>query len=163
LLLGREATALLLDLLDPTTAWVTADVRRAAIETVTRAGRLDLADDLPAWIDDPDPETRAAVLRAFRRLEHVPAGVEAAVLAATADAVPFVRTQAVGACVALPWHDVSAPLWTALGDPERWVRRTAAETLAAFGAQGRAVLRAAASRHLDRFARDTAAEVLAWS
>lgn len=162
LLLDREATPLLLDLLDPAAAWA-PEARRAAIETVARARRLDLSEHLTPWVDDPDPETRAAALRAFRRHEYVPPGVEPAVLAAIGDDVPFVRTQAAGAAVALPWDQVRTPLWTALGDEDRWVRRTSAETLAAFGVEGRVLLHAAAAEHADRFARDMAAEVLAWS
>jgi hypothetical protein len=138
-------------------------VRIAALEAIGRAGRIDLAVHVAPWVHDPEPELRAAGLRAFRWLEHVPPQDEDAILEALADPVPFVRTQAAGACVALPWRNVHGALWGALSDPDRWVRRTAASTLVALGSDGRETLRQAARDHPDRFGRDVAAEVLAWS
>ncbi len=162
LLLDRTATPLLAELLRPT-PYRPSHLRVAAIEAIGRAGRVDLAGRLSLWIRDRHPELRAAALRAFRSLEHVPDEEHAAVLQALVDPVGFVRTQAAGACLALPWQAVHRPLWRALGDPDRWVRRTAAASLAGFGGPGREALREAARHHEDRFGRDAAAEALAWS
>jgi hypothetical protein len=162
LLLDGAATPLLRELLRPATLRP-RHVRIAALDAVGRSGRIDLAVHVASWLHDPEPELRAAALRAFRWLEHVPPQDEEAVLEALADPVPFVRTQAAGACVALRGRDVRGALWGALADPDRWVRRTAASTLAAFGSDGRETLRQAAREHPDRFGRDVAAEVLAWS
>jgi hypothetical protein len=161
LLLGATGTSLLLELLDPD-AKRPVRLRIAALEAIGRDDRIDLAGRVDAWARHPDPELRAAALRCYRTLEHVPGGGEAPVLASLSDPVPFVRTQAAGACVALPFPAVERPLWLALGDPDRWVRRTAAATLSAFGAEGRAALERASAGHDDRFARDAAAEALAW-
>lgn len=161
LLLGASGTPLLLELLDPD-AGRSLRLRIAALEAIGRDDRIDLAGRVDAWARDPDPELRAAALRCYRTLEHVPDGGEAPVLASLSDPVPFVRTQAAGACVALSFPAVERPLWLALGDRDRWVRRTAAATLSALGAEGRAALQRAATGHEDRFARDAAAEALAW-
>lgn len=161
LLLGATGTPLLLGLLDPE-GRLPVRLRIAALEAIGRDDRIDLAGRVDAWARAGDPELRAAALRCYRTLEHVPDGGEAPVLAALSDPVPFVRTQATGACVALPWPSVEGPLWLALGDPDRWVRRTAAATLAAFGSEGRAALERASARHDDRFARDASLEALAW-
>lgn len=111
-------------------------------------------------MDDPDAEVRAAALRALARLGYVPQEAEAGVVAALADEVEFVRIHGTRAAPLLPEGAALPALREAAGDPSWWVRRAAAESLAAMREPGVAELRKVAAEHADRYAREMAEQVL---
>lgn len=139
---------------------VPAPFVRAALDAVARLALLPFADAAVARLTDPDPEVRAAALRAVARLRALPERAREAVRAALEDAVEFVRIHATAAAALLPREEALAALWARLGDPSWWVRRAAAEALAGLGRAGLAELGYAARAHPDRYARDMAAQAL---
>jgi HEAT repeat protein len=76
------------------------------------------------------------------------------------DDIEFVRVVAVRAARRQPLPHVLALLIERLGDSSWWVRKGAAETLAAMGPAGEEALFEAAESHPDRYARDMAAQVI---
>lgn len=158
MLLQNHAEPVLAWMLDPDSD---APMRGAALDVVGSENKLDLADRLEPWLRSPQQELQAAALRAVAALEYAPPGTRDEILDALESPARFVRTQACKACIALPWLEVREPIVSALGDREWWVRRAAAQTLARFGAPGRAALATAAESHADPYARDMAEQVLA--
>jgi HEAT repeat protein len=145
--------------------WERPRARRAPLAASLDAiGRLKLLDLVALCVDslaEEDPELRAAALRAFARLGHVPAAARAAVVVACGDPVAFVRVQAARAVALVDTPATRDALLAGLGDRSWWVRLAAAQALLARGAQGAALLRLAAAAHPDRYGRDMARQVLA--
>ncbi|HWO69855.1 MAG TPA: HEAT repeat domain-containing protein [Actinomycetota bacterium] len=133
---------------------------RAGLEVAGRFKLLDFLDAAAAFVGHADPEVRAAALRALARMAYVPAAAEGAVLEAVRDPVGFVRVNACRAVRSVRPEAALPALWERLSDPSWWVRRAAAESMAAMGAAGAASLRRAAREHPDRYGRDMAAQVL---
>jgi len=137
-----------------------APIVRACLDAVGRLGLVQLAYEVGSRITHRDPEVRAAALRALGRLRRVPTRSRDAVIIALADDTEFVRIQAARAAAFIPELNAVTELSHALGDPSWWVRRAAAESLLARDDWGLRALQEAAVSHLDRFARDMAAQVL---
>jgi HEAT repeat protein len=137
-----------------------APLARACLDAIGRLGLSPLAYEAGLRITHPDPEVRAAALRAMGRLARVPMRARDAVIIALADDTEFVRIQAARAAAFVPELSAVTALFEALGDRSWWVRRASAESLAARGAWGIDALRKAAASHPDRYARDMAAQVL---
>ncbi|GIU99164.1 MAG: hypothetical protein KatS3mg014_0780 [Actinomycetota bacterium] len=139
---------------------VPAPFVRAALDAVGRLGLLPSGDAAVSRLGHPDPEVRAAALRAVARLHALPEGAREAVRATLDDEVEFVRIHATAAAALLSREDALAALLTRLGDPSSRVRRAAADALAGLGRAGLAELGHAARAHPDRYARDMAAQAL---
>ncbi len=133
---------------------------RAALDAVARLKLLGFATEVARFLVASDPEVRAAALRAVSQTGLLPPGARAAVRSALVDEVEFVRIHATAAARLLPREQALPVLWQGLGDPSWWVRRAAAEALAALGPVGLAELGRAADTHPDRYARDMAAQAL---
>jgi HEAT repeat protein len=135
-------------------------VLRATLDALGRLGLAEFAYEAGVWINHPDPEVRAAALRALGRLGRVPVRARDAVVIALADDAEFVRVQAARAAAFIPARVAVTALSQSLGDGSWWVRRAAAESLLQRKRWGVAALKRAARAHKDRFARDMAAQVL---
>src|SRR6185369_16451453 len=100
--------------------WERPRARRAPLAASLDAiGRLKLLDLVALCVDslaEEDPELRAAALRAFARLGHVPAAARAAVVVACGDPVAFVRVQAARAVALVDTPATRDALLTGLGD-----------------------------------------------
>jgi HEAT repeat protein len=135
-------------------------LRWVAIETIGRMGLADMADQVAASSNHPDPELRAATFRALRRLGTVPETAERPMLAAVDDETDFVRVQAAHAAAFLPAELALPALEPHLDDPSWWVRRAAAGSLARHGEAGVAAVKRAAETHPDQAAREMAVQIL---
>jgi HEAT repeat protein len=135
-------------------------VLRATLDAVGRLHLVEFAYEAAVWISHPEPEVRAAALRALGRLGRVPMRARDAVVIALADDAEFVRVNAARAAAFVPARVAVTALSESLGDRSWWVRRAAAESLLHRGRWGIATLKRAARAHQDRFARDMAAQVL---
>jgi HEAT repeat protein len=133
---------------------------RAGLEVAGRFKLHGFVEDVADHVRHEDPEVRAAALRALARMAFVPPRAGGAVLEATRDPVGFVRVNACRAARFLRTEEALPALWERLSDPSWWVRKAAAESMAAMGAAGAAELRRAAREHPDRYGRDMAAQVL---
>jgi HEAT repeat protein len=131
-----------------------------ATDAVGRLKLLELAEDVASHLADPEPELRAAALRALSQIGILPAGHEPSVAAALSDDVEFVRVQAARTAMLLPVEVAEPELWRLLGDQSWWVRRAAANALFRLGTDGPSVLERAGRNHPDRFARHMALQVL---
>ncbi|GAA6746733.1 HEAT repeat domain-containing protein [Thermus brockianus] len=129
----------------------------AALEALGRLKLHSLAEEALAFLHHPDPEVRAAAMRALWRLEYPPLGHEEAVLAALEAEEEFVRLQAVRLLPLLGEPLARRALWRALSDPSFYVRRAAAEALKALNP---ALLERAAEAHPDPYGRAMAKQVL---
>jgi HEAT repeat protein len=137
-----------------------AKVSRAALEA---AGRLDLRALAPAvlpYIEDPNPELRAAALQCVPRLHASSPALADAITRASEGPLEFVRVQATHALSSLEPARALPTLWNRLEDASWWVRRAAAEALAALGPLGRAELERVVESHPDKYARQMARHVL---
>lgn len=132
----------------------------AVIDAASRSDVATMLDLVQDYSRSPDPETRAAVLRFLGRMQIVPVTATTIVLDGIHDEFEFVRVNAVRAARKLPPDEVVHELWARLGDRSWWVRKGAAESLAAMGTSGEAMLSQAAQTHPDRFGRDMAAQVI---
>ena len=132
---------------------------RAGLEVVGRLKLVGFLEEAAGFLPHPDPEVRAAALRALSRMAFVPPEATRAVLEATRDPEAFVRVHACRAARLLRGPEALAALWERLGDPSWWVRRAAAEGLAGMGPEGARELLRAARQHPDRYGRDMAAQV----
>lgn len=131
--------------------------RWAALEALGRLRLAPLAEAALGFLDHPDPELRAAALRALLRLGHPPKGYEEALLAALRDEREFLRAHA-ARLLALLGNDLARrALWQALADPSFYVRRAAAEGLRSLD---REALAQAARKHPDPYGRAMAEQVL---
>jgi HEAT repeat protein len=158
LLLETRAGPILRELLaDPE---LSDSLRWVALETIGRLGLADMADQVAASSDHPDPELRAATFRCLRRLGSVPEGAEAPLLEAVDDKVDFVRVQAAHAAAFLTAEAALPKLEPHLEDDSWWVRRAAAASLARLGEIGVATVRRAAESHPDKAAREMAVQIL---
>lgn len=153
------------DLLSPLLADPLAHVRYWAVSLLARYPGAELAEQIAALADDPDPPVRKAVLQTLAAIQASHAGPIA--LRGLSDPVAFVRSTAiralgaVGRRAAVPSVQLESARHIAalLGDTEWEVRLAAKEALVAFGPS----IWRAVSRELDatdRFARNGAAEVL---
>ena len=133
---------------------------RAALDAVGRLQLVEFAYEAAVWIRHPDPEVRAAALRALGRMGRVPMRARDTVVIALADDTEFVRIQAARAAAFVPARIAVTALHRSLGDRSWWVRRAAAESLLHRGRWGIATLKKAARAHRDPFARDMAAQML---
>ena len=131
-----------------------------AVDAVGRLKLLGLAEDVAAHVADPDPEVRAAALRALGRLGILPTIAVAGLADAVGDPVEFVRVQATRTVTLLPTEVARPALWRGLGDESWWVRRAAAQGLLGLGMDGPALVQRASRTHPDRFARQMALQVL---
>jgi HEAT repeat protein len=158
LLLETRAGPILSELLaDPD---LSDTLRWVVLETTGRLGLAAMADQVAASGAHPDPEIRAATLRALRRLGSVPEGTEAMVLDAVGDDVDFVRVQAAHAAAFVPAELALPVLEPRLEDPSWWVRRAAAGSMANLGEDGVAAVKRAAETHPDPAAREMAVQIL---
>ncbi|WP_022798499.1 HEAT repeat domain-containing protein [Thermus islandicus] len=129
----------------------------AALEALGRLRLHALAEKVLPFLEAEDPEVQAAALRALARLGYPPSGREGVVLSLLRQGEEFLRVQAARLFPLLPPGLARRALWEALKDPSFYVRRAAAEALAALDAQA---LREAAGRHPDPYGRAMAAQVL---
>ena len=158
LLLETRAGPILRELLaDPQ---LSDSLHWVALETVGRLGLADMADQVAASSDHPDPELRAATFRCLRRLGSVPEAAEATLLHAVEDEVDFVRVQAAHAAAFVPAEAALPALEPRLEDASWWVRRAAAASLARLGNLGVATVKRAAESHPDKAAREMAVQIL---
>ena len=158
LLLETRAGPILRELLaDPQ---LSDSLHWVALETVGRLGLADMADQVAASSDHPDPELRAATFRCLRRLGSVPETAEATLLHAVGDEVDFVRVQAAHAAAFVPAEAALPALEPRLEDASWWVRRAAAASLARLGELGVATVKRAAESHPDKAAREMAVQIL---
>ena len=158
LLLETRAGPILRELLaDPQ---LSDSLHWVALETVGRLGLADMADQVAASSDHPDPELRAATFRCLRRLGSVPETAEATLLHAVDDEVDFVRVQAAHAAAFVPAEAALPALEPRLEDASWWVRRAAAASLARLGELGVATVKRAAESHPDKAAREMAVQIL---
>jgi len=158
LLLETRAGPILRELLaDPQ---LSDSLHWVALETVGRLGLADMADQVAASSDHPDPELRAATFRCLRRLGSVPEAAEATLLHAVGDEVDFVRVQAAHAAAFVPAEAALPALEPRLEDASWWVRRAAAASLARLGELGVATVKRAAESHPDKGAREMAVQIL---
>ncbi|MFN2462489.1 MAG: HEAT repeat domain-containing protein, partial [Candidatus Dormibacteria bacterium] len=133
---------------------------RVALEVIGyRHDRL-LFDASVHFLDTDDPEAKAAALRMCSLMGRVDRASHLAVQEACEHPIEFVRVQAVRVAAMLPATIAVQALWPRLGDESWWVRKRAAESLAALGRSGQRALRRAALQHPDRFGRDMAAQIL---
>jgi HEAT repeat protein len=158
LLLETRAGAVLRDLLadpdlDDSLLWV-------VLETIGRLGLADMAEQVGAHTNHPDPELRAAAFRALHRLATVPDHAQPRLRAALHDEVDYVRVQAAHAAAFLPAEVALPALEPRLGDDSWWVRRAAAASLARLGNDGVSTVRRAAQSHPDQSARAMAVQIL---
>jgi HEAT repeat protein len=130
------------------------------LDAVGRLKVLGLADEVGPFAGHPNPEVRAAALRALGALGILPAGAEQAAAAALIDPVEFVRIQATRTVALLPRTAARQALWDLLGDESWWVRRAAARALVHLGTDGPLMLERAGRSHPDRYARHMAVQVL---
>lgn len=156
-LMGERAAALLWHFLE---AGQPAFLTQLSLNVIGRSGRLDWAEHCVDFLYHPNPELRAAALRALAQLHYIPQGRAEEVVALLQDPVWFVRTQAAHACVGIPGDAVHEYLWAALGDPTWWVRHSAADCLSKRGSPGRDVLELAVKFHPDPYARDISLQTL---
>lgn len=133
---------------------------KAALDAVGRLKLLTFGEEVIRFVTHPNPEVRAAALRALPRLGYVPAEGEAGVAVALGDEVEFVRIHAARAARLLPEEAALPALREAAGDPSWWVRLAATESLVSMHEPGVAELRRVAAGHPDPFAREMAAQVL---
>jgi len=131
-----------------------------AIDAVGRQKLIELAEDVAAHVAHPEPEVRAAALRALGRIGILPPDAEPAVAAALRDGVEFVRIQAARTSMLLPEEAAQPELWMLLGDDSWWVRRAAAHALMGLGSEGPRLLERAGRSHPDRYGRHMAVQVL---
>lgn len=131
--------------------------RWAALEALGRLKLHGLAERMVPFLGDPDPELRAAALRALWRLGFVPPGLEEVVLAHLQAPEEFLRLQAARLLPLLGRPLARKALWRALSDPSFYVRRAAAEGLKELGLE---VLAQAAREHPDPYGRAMAQQVL---
>lgn len=129
----------------------------AALEAVGRLKLVPLVERVLPFLDQADPELKAAAMRALYRLRHPPQGYEGLLLAALKDEREFLRAHA-ARLMALLGNDLAQrALWKALSDPSFYVRRAAAEGLLQMN---KGFLAQAAKRHPDPFGRAMAQQVL---
>ena len=137
------------------------DARLAKVlDAVGRLKVLPLVDQVAPFCGHPNPEVRAAALRALGMIGILPPGTEQAAAAALIDPVEYVRIQATRTASLLPRVGAEQALWTRLADESWWVRRAAAQTLLGLGADGPSLLKRAGREHDDRYARHMAIQVL---
>lgn len=129
----------------------------AALEAIGRRRLYALAEQVPFFLEDENPEVKAAALRALARLGYPPLGYEEVVLGLLRHGEEFLRVQAARLLPLLSPHLSRRALWAALKDPSFYVRRAAAEALASVDSE---TLRRAAEAHPDPFGRAMAAQVL---
>ncbi|MGC8968651.1 MAG: HEAT repeat domain-containing protein [Thermus sp.] len=129
----------------------------AALEAIGRLRLHALAEKVPPFLEAEDPEVQAAALRALARLGYPPEGREASLLSLLCHGEEFLRAQAARALPLLPKALARRALWEALKDPSFYVRRAAAEALAALDPEA---LGRAAEAHPDPYGRAMAAQVL---
>jgi HEAT repeat protein len=137
------------------------DARLARV--IDAAGRLKvlaLAEEVASFCGHPNPEVRAAALRALALIGILPPGSEQAATVALIDPVEYVRIQATRTASLLPRVAAQQALWDLLADESWWVRRAAAQGLLTLGTDGPGLLERAGRSHEDRFARHMAVQVL---
>jgi HEAT repeat protein len=159
LLLLEDAAAPVLDRLLGTPGLDDERLARA-LGVVGRLRLLDLADEAARFAAHPNPEVRAAALRALAVVGILPRGSDSAVNSGLADPVEYVRVQATRAARLFPRGAAREALWGLLADRSWWVRRAAAQTLLHLGADGASDLERAGRGHPDRYARHMAIQVL---
>ena len=128
-------------------------------EALGLAGSLPAAQAIARLAAGGCERDRIKACRALGRLADplvVPLLIDA-----LADEAWAVRAQAATALGACGHASAVAPLSHALADRNWWVRANSASSLRLCGAAGLAALRAAATSHPDRYARDRALEALA--
>ncbi|ULR40303.1 MULTISPECIES: HEAT repeat domain-containing protein [Thermus] len=129
----------------------------AALEAVGRMKLSSLAEKVLAFLDHPDPELRAAAMRALYRLRYLPQGYEGVLLGALKDPEEFLRVHAARLLALLNNELAQRALWKALADPSFYVRRAAAEGLLL---ANRDLLVRAAEAHPDPYGKAMAQQVL---
>lgn len=129
----------------------------AALEAIGRLKLVALAERVLPFLDHPDPELKAAAMRALYRMRYPPKGYEGLLLAALKDQQEFLRAHAARLMALLGNELAQRALWKALSDPSFYVRRAAAEGLLLMN---RGFLARAAEGHPDPFGRAMAQQVL---
>ncbi|WP_114312771.1 HEAT repeat domain-containing protein [Thermus caldifontis] len=129
----------------------------AALEAIGRLKLVPLGERVLPFLDQADPELKAAALRALYRLRYPPQGYEGLLLAALKDEREFLRVHAARLLALLGNELAQRALWKALSDPSFYVRRAAAEGLLQMN---KGFLAQAAERHPDPFGRAMAQQVL---
>ncbi len=127
------------------------------------AGRLKavpLADEVARFAGHPDPEVRAAALRALGSIGLLPGLARQAAVVALIDPLEYVRIQASRTAALLPRSAAREALWKLLGDESWWVRRAAAPAMLHLGTDGPELLDRAGRTHPDRYARHMALQAL---
>jgi HEAT repeat protein len=130
------------------------------LDAAGRLKALDLAEEVAPLCGHPNPEVRAAALRALSLIGILPPGSEQAAAVALIDPVEYVRIQATRTASLLPRVAAERALWDLLADESWWVRRAAAQALLTLGTDGLAILERAGRSHEDRFGRHMAIQVL---
>jgi HEAT repeat protein len=131
--------------------------RWAALEALGRLKIHTLAVMATSFLEDPDPELKAAAMRALWRLGYAPEGYEDVLLVSLKDAREFLRAHATRLLALLKNDFARRILWEMLSDPSFYVRRAAAEALGTLDPE---TLREAAQVYPDPYGRAMAAQVL---
>lgn len=142
----------------------TESVRVAALDAMGRSQRPEAGEVATATLlGGAQGETKAAALRTLARAGFVPKVAVAAVVAAASDVATAVRVHAAYALVGVEPSIALPTLWHGLADEAWEVRRACADALVSYGRSGAEVLRRAATRHSDKFARDMSTMMLGGS
>ena len=106
-------------------------LRPIALSALAKAGHLELSGEIGSFIDDADPEVRAAALASIAVLGDFSA--KDRIKRALSDSVQFVRVRAIASARTLELRELAPELTSLLKDENWWVRFRAGEALAALG------------------------------
>ncbi|MFN4073119.1 MAG: HEAT repeat domain-containing protein [Thermus sp.] len=127
----------------------------ASLEAIARLRLFLYRKVVARFLKHPEPELRAAAMRALFALRYVPKGYEKELFEAANDELDFLRINAIRLWSLYSSRMARRVLWRALADPSFYVRRAAAEGLRRLDI---GLLLKASREHPDLFAREIATQ-----